>query len=139
MIIKVINSISKLHCTSPTETETLEAPEPRVSQHPSVSTGNTSGQCMRTTDVPRGRRRRRRSLLPAVPGEVKDESGRSLFRFRRRRRRRKPSFLPFYSAGGEEEEQFIRNQEEEDSHWERRQKEEKKVRLMSCGDVLSRG
>ena len=85
-------------------------------------------------------RRRRRSLSPAVPGEVKDESGRSLFRFRRRRRRRrKPSFLPFYSAGGEEEEQFIRNQEEEDSHWERRQKEEKKVRLMSCGDVLSRG
>ena len=48
-----------------------------------------------------GRRRRRRSLLPAVPGE----SGRSLFRFRRRGRRRKPSFLPFYLAGGEEEEE----------------------------------
>ena len=61
-------------------------------------------------------RRRRRSLLTAVTAEIKDESGRSLFGFRRRRRG-KPSFLPFYSAGGEEaEEQFIRNQEEEESH-----------------------
>ena len=36
------------------------------------------------------------------------------------------------------EEQFIRNQEEEENHWECHQEKEKKVRLMSCGEVLSR-